>query len=46
MVSCGESHTLAVTMDGLLYKWGRYEYERLGNAPGEHSMVPEFVQVK
>jgi regulator of chromosome condensation len=46
MVSCGGSHTLAVSEDGELFSWGFGTMEQLGNGTGEDEEVPIKVKGK
>ena len=42
--SCGDTHTLCVTSDGLLYSFGRNSNGQLGNGRTDDDTTPAVVQ--
>ncbi|XP_048589232.1 E3 ubiquitin-protein ligase HERC2 isoform X2 [Nematostella vectensis] len=42
-ISCGSTHSAAVTSEGELYTWGRGNYGRLGHGSSEDQLVPVLV---
>ena len=42
--SCGDTHTLCVTSDGLLYSFGRNSNGQLGNGRTDDNTTPAVVQ--
>ncbi|XP_054160492.1 RCC1 and BTB domain-containing protein 2-like [Oppia nitens] len=45
-VSCGNSHTLALTTDGLVFAFGRNCYGQIGNSSQQHQSIPTRVFIK
>ncbi|RVX21428.1 Ultraviolet-B receptor UVR8 [Vitis vinifera] len=43
-IACGDSHCLAVTMDGEVQSWGRNQNGQLGLGTTEDSLVPQKIQ--
>ncbi|KAM7257412.1 hypothetical protein ACFE04_013153 [Oxalis oulophora] len=43
-IACGDSHCLAVTMDGQVLSWGRNQNGQLGLGTSEDSLVPQKIQ--
>lgn len=43
-IACGDSHCLAVTMEGEVQSWGRNQNGQLGLGTTEDSLVPQKVQ--
>lgn len=43
-IACGDSHCLAVTIDGQVRSWGRNQNGQLGLGTTEDSLVPQVVQ--
>ncbi|CAN1787591.1 Ultraviolet-B receptor UVR8 [Linum perenne] len=43
-IACGDSHCLAVTMDGEVQSWGRNQNGQLGLGTIEDSLVPQKIQ--
>ncbi|NP_001288968.1 ultraviolet-B receptor UVR8 [Brassica rapa] len=43
-IACGDSHCLAVTMDGEVQSWGRNQNGQLGLGNTEDSLVPQKIQ--
>ncbi|KZV19038.1 hypothetical protein F511_08466 [Dorcoceras hygrometricum] len=43
-IACGDSHCLAVTMEGELHSWGRNQNGQLGLGNTEDSLVPRKVE--
>ncbi|CAG7871526.1 unnamed protein product [Brassica rapa] len=43
-IACGDSHCLAVTMDGEVQSWGRNQNGQLGLGDTEDSLVPKKIQ--
>ncbi|XP_020588013.1 ultraviolet-B receptor UVR8 [Phalaenopsis equestris] len=43
-IACGDSHCLAVTMEGIVQSWGRNQNGQLGLGSNEDSLVPQKVQ--
>ncbi|OAY65499.1 ultraviolet-B receptor UVR8 [Ananas comosus] len=43
-IACGDSHCLAVTMDGEVRSWGRNQNGQLGLGTTEDSLVPQKIQ--
>lgn len=43
-IACGDSHCLAVTMDGHVQSWGRNQNGQLGLGNTEDSLVPQKIQ--
>ncbi|XP_010269039.1 PREDICTED: ultraviolet-B receptor UVR8-like isoform X1 [Nelumbo nucifera] len=43
-IACGDSHCLAVTMDGEVQSWGRNQNGQLGLGHIEDSLVPQKIQ--
>ncbi|XP_050205495.1 ultraviolet-B receptor UVR8 [Mercurialis annua] len=43
-IACGDSHCLAVTMEGLVQSWGRNQNGQLGLGTIEDSLVPQKIQ--
>ncbi|KAJ0973190.1 hypothetical protein J5N97_021149 [Dioscorea zingiberensis] len=43
-IACGDSHCLAVTMDGEVQSWGRNQNGQLGLGTNEDSLVPQKIQ--
>ncbi|MFZ5948284.1 MAG: T9SS type A sorting domain-containing protein [Stygiobacter sp.] len=39
-IACGDYHTIALTIDGQVYSWGRNDYGQLGNSNQQNSNVP------
>jgi len=46
MVSCGTSHTVALTEDGEVYAWGRNLYGQLGDNSIRNNSVPQRISNK
>ncbi|XP_038694554.1 ultraviolet-B receptor UVR8-like isoform X2 [Tripterygium wilfordii] len=44
-IACGDSHCLAVTMEGEVLSWGRNQNGQLGLCTTEDSLVPQKIQV-
>ncbi|KAF5457888.1 hypothetical protein F2P56_021962 [Juglans regia] len=43
-IACGDSHCLAVTMEGEVQSWGRNQNGQLGLGTTEDSLVPQKIQ--
>ncbi|KAK7840960.1 ultraviolet-b receptor uvr8 [Quercus suber] len=43
-IACGDSHCLAVTVDGEVQSWGRNQNGQLGLGTTEDSLVPQKIQ--
>uniref|UniRef100_A0A803KNC2 RCC1-like domain-containing protein n=1 Tax=Chenopodium quinoa TaxID=63459 RepID=A0A803KNC2_CHEQI len=43
-IACGDSHCLAVTMDGEVASWGRNQNGQLGIGTAEDSLIPQKIQ--
>lgn len=43
-IACGDSHCLAVTIDGQVRSWGRNQNGQLGLGTTEDSLIPQVVQ--
>ncbi|EEF39472.1 ultraviolet-B receptor UVR8 [Ricinus communis] len=43
-IACGDSHCLAVTMEGQVQSWGRNQNGQLGLGTTEDSLVPQKIQ--
>lgn len=43
-ISCGGSHSAAITSSGELYTWGKGRYGRLGHGDGEDQLFPKRVE--
>ncbi|KAK3144729.1 hypothetical protein QOZ80_4AG0317040 [Eleusine coracana subsp. coracana] len=43
-IACGDSHCLAVTMDGEVHSWGRNQNGQLGLGTTEDSLLPQKIQ--
>ncbi|KAL5145968.1 Ultraviolet-B receptor UVR8 [Glycine soja] len=43
-IACGDSHCLAVTMEGEVQSWGRNQNGQLGLGTSEDSLVPQKIQ--
>ncbi|KAJ4814175.1 Regulator of chromosome condensation (RCC1) family protein [Rhynchospora pubera] len=43
-IACGDSHCLAVTMDGGVQSWGRNQNGQLGLGTTEDSLLPQKIQ--
>ncbi|KAK6259177.1 hypothetical protein SCA6_013651 [Theobroma cacao] len=43
-IACGDSHCLAVTMEGEVLSWGRNQNGQLGLGTTEDSLVPQKIQ--
>ncbi|KAF9609779.1 hypothetical protein IFM89_018227 [Coptis chinensis] len=43
-IACGDSHCLAVTMEGEVQSWGRNQNGQLGLGSTEDSLVPQKIQ--
>lgn len=43
-VTCGGSHSAAITSSGELYTWGKGRYGRLGHGDSEDQLVPKKVE--
>ncbi|KAL5564000.1 hypothetical protein UlMin_033747 [Ulmus minor] len=43
-IACGDSHCLAVTMEGEVQSWGRNQNGQLGLSSNEDSLVPQKIQ--
>ncbi|XP_064956129.1 ultraviolet-B receptor UVR8-like isoform X2 [Musa acuminata AAA Group] len=43
-IACGDSHCLAVTMDGEVQSWGRNQNGQLGLGTTEDSLIPQKIQ--
>ncbi|PIA47632.1 hypothetical protein AQUCO_01400330v1 [Aquilegia coerulea] len=43
-IACGDSHCLAVTMDGEVQSWGRNQNGQLGLGTTEDSLLPQKIQ--
>uniref|UniRef100_A0A803L4T6 Ultraviolet-B receptor UVR8 n=1 Tax=Chenopodium quinoa TaxID=63459 RepID=A0A803L4T6_CHEQI len=43
-IACGDSHCLAVTMDGVVASWGRNQNGQLGIGTAEDSLIPQKIQ--
>ncbi|KAF3543687.1 hypothetical protein DY000_02005917 [Brassica cretica] len=43
-IACGDSHCLAVTMDGEVQSWGRNQNGQLGLGDTEDSLVPQKIR--
>lgn len=43
-IACGDSHCLAVSMDGNVVSWGRNQNGQLGLGTSEDSLVPQKIQ--
>ncbi|KAK9691974.1 hypothetical protein RND81_09G232600 [Saponaria officinalis] len=43
-IACGDSHCLAVTMDGQVMSWGRNQNGQLGLNTTEDSLIPQQIQ--
>ncbi|EOA13376.1 hypothetical protein CARUB_v10026414mg [Capsella rubella] len=43
-IACGDSHCLAVTMEGEVQSWGRNQNGQLGLGDTEDSLVPQKIQ--
>nr|QEM23329.1 UV resistance locus 8 [Colobanthus quitensis] len=43
-IACGDSHCLAVTMDGEVSSWGRNQNGQLGLNTTEDSLIPQKIQ--
>lgn len=43
-IACGDSHCLAVTMEGTVQSWGRNQNGQLGLGTTEDSLVPQKIQ--
>ncbi|XP_010930686.3 ultraviolet-B receptor UVR8 isoform X4 [Elaeis guineensis] len=43
-IACGDSHCLAVTVDGQVQSWGRNQNGQLGLGTTEDSLVPQRIQ--
>ncbi|PNX79082.1 putative E3 ubiquitin-protein ligase HERC1-like protein, partial [Trifolium pratense] len=43
-IACGDSHCLAVTMEGEVQSWGRNQNGQLGLGTVEDSLVPQKIQ--
>ncbi|KAK9735538.1 hypothetical protein RND81_04G211300 [Saponaria officinalis] len=43
-IACGDSHCLAVTMDGEVMSWGRNQNGQLGLNSTEDSLIPQKIQ--
>ncbi|KAJ4838177.1 Ultraviolet-B receptor uvr8 [Turnera subulata] len=43
-IACGDSHCLAVTLDGEVQSWGRNQNGQLGLGTTEDSLVPQRIQ--
>ncbi|KAG7982838.1 hypothetical protein I3843_04G073100 [Carya illinoinensis] len=43
-IACGDSHCLAVTMEGKVQSWGRNQNGQLGLGTTEDSLVPQKIQ--
>ncbi|XP_028771495.1 ultraviolet-B receptor UVR8-like [Neltuma alba] len=43
-IACGDSHCLAVTMEGEVQSWGRNQNGQLGLGTAEDSLVPQKIQ--
>ncbi|CAL0319733.1 unnamed protein product [Lupinus luteus] len=44
-IACGDSHCLAVTMEGEVQSWGRNQNGQLGLGTTEDSLVPQKIQI-
>tara|TARA_B110000208_G_scaffold21771_1_gene27540 strand:+ start:109 stop:1068 length:960 start_codon:yes stop_codon:yes gene_type:complete len=44
-VSCGKSHTVVLTEDGMVWSWGKGDSGRLGHCSTEDFMYPEPVEI-
>ncbi|KAI0496120.1 hypothetical protein KFK09_022427 [Dendrobium nobile] len=43
-IACGDSHCLAVTMQGVVQSWGRNQNGQLGLGTNEDSLIPQKIQ--
>eukprot|EP00262_Sarcandra_glabra_P007883 TRINITY_DN20990_c0_g1_i1.p1 TRINITY_DN20990_c0_g1~~TRINITY_DN20990_c0_g1_i1.p1 ORF type:complete len:441 (+),score=87.48 TRINITY_DN20990_c0_g1_i1:226-1548(+) len=43
-IACGDSHCLAVTMEGVVRSWGRNQNGQLGLGTTDDSLVPQIIQ--
>ncbi|KAJ3675221.1 hypothetical protein LUZ60_004263 [Juncus effusus] len=43
-IACGDSHCLAVTVDGQVLSWGRNQNGQLGLGTAEDSLLPQNIQ--
>ncbi|KAL9233360.1 hypothetical protein vseg_008375 [Gypsophila vaccaria] len=43
-IACGDSHCLAITMDGEVMSWGRNQNGQLGLNSTEDSLIPQKIQ--
>ncbi|EDV24531.1 uncharacterized protein TRIADDRAFT_56425 [Trichoplax adhaerens] len=43
-ISCGSSHSAAITSKGELYTWGKGRYGRLGHGDGDDCLKPKLLE--